>query len=429
MAAGLTAPVDNTAYAAFLKKLYIGKRALFQLDSYKTPLLGMVQKGLWGMGSTWEQTVGVTNVQGGSAVYANAYANSTAGVDKVFSGNFKKRYADVKIDHFTIASSRGEEGAVEKVLKRKVDSLKDEYMQAINAALYKDEGGSLCQLAPVTGALAVFNGAVSATDSTKAGVQFIKPGKTINMGPNLDGTLLCSGLTAGTPAKAQVVGRNVFAGTFTYTAGDVQSHPSGSAYIFEDGTAGSSLCGLPSWCPLTDTLAATTFKGVDRSIDVNGLGGIRISGVGDSIEELLNDAVAAHRQMGGDPDAVLIHPKKFALLKKEMSGRIRYVETKGKPLVGGSNSFSFRGLEIDGNGRPVVVYEDAACPTAVTWMIDTKTMTLLSMGTLPMVPEGVPMLQQIIGTSLFQSQLFGYPEFVSARPSSILAICHDTSIT
>lgn len=424
--AGTATPVDNTSYLAFLKKYYIGKKALYQIDNYQTPLIGMMKKDLGAGGSTWEQTVGVTNVVGGSATYTNAYANSSQGVDKVFSGNYKKRFADVKIQDFTIKSSAGA-GGVERVMKRKIDSLKSEFMQTINYQAYRDEGGSLVQLTATTGSNVVFNGTAVCTDATKAGMQFVKVDKTLNMGAALAGTGLEQ--SAGIPLKLTITGRNVNAGTFSYTANSANAHPSGSAYLFEDGTAGLALAGLRSWCPLTDTLAATTFKTVDRSIDVNALGGIRVAAVGETIEESLNDAVAQHRMLGGDPDACLIHPKRFAQLKKELSGRLVWVETKGKALVGGNNSFSFRGLQIDGNGRPVIVYEDPACQTECTWVIDTNVFVARSMGKWPYVPEeDGQMVRRLPATDQWQSELFGYLETICARPQSLLAVCHDNSI-
>ena len=424
--AGTATPVDNTSYLAFLKKYYIGKKALYQLDNYKNPLIGMMKKDLGAGGSTWEQTVGVTNVVGGSAVYSNAYANSSQGVDKVFSGNYKKRFQDVKIQDFTIRSSNGD-GGIERVMRRKIDSLKYEFMQTINFQAYRDEGGSLVQLVATTGSNVVFNGTATCTNSTKAGMQYIKVDKTMNMGAALAGTGLEQ--SAGTPLKLTITGRNVSAGTFTYTANSANAHPSGSAYLFEDGSAGLTLAGLRSWCPLTDTLAATTFKTVDRSIDVNGLGGIRVAAVGETIEESLNDAVAVHRQLGGDPDICLIHPKRFAQLKKELGDRIRYVESKGKALVGGKNSFTFRGIEIDGNGRPVVVHEDAACQTECTWIIESDVFVARSQGKWPFVPsEDGLMVRRLTGTDQWQSELFAYMETVCARPQSLLAVCHDNSI-
>lgn len=420
------AAVDNTSFNAFLKKYYIGKKALYQLDDYKTPLIGMMNKDVKAGGATWEQTVGVTNVVGGSATYSNAYANSNPGVDKVFSGNYKKRFADVKIADFTVQSSIGD-NSIEKAMKIKIDSLRSEFMQTLNFEAYRDEGGSKCQLSTTTGSLVVFNGTVSATDSTKASVQFIKPGMILNMGANLDGSSLER--NAGIPLQLTVTGRNIGAGTFTYTANSANAHPSGSAYLFEDGTAGLAPAGLRSWCPFTDTLAATTFKTVDRSIDVNGLGGIRIAGVGETIEETLNDAVASHRALGGDPDIALIHPKNFAKLKKELSGRIVYNEVKGKSLVGGSNSVTFRGIQIDGNGRPVTVLEDASCQTEATWIIDSKTFFCLSMGKFPRVPsEDGLMVRRLSGTENWQSELCAYLEFVCARPASLLVINHDSGI-
>lgn len=419
---GISAPVDNTAYLAFLKKYYIGKKALYQLDSYKTPLVGLLSKDLGAGGSTWEQTIGVTNVQGGSnGSFATAYANSTTGVDKVFSGNYKKRFADVKIQDFTLQSSRNADGGIEKAGVRKVNTLKDEFLQTINFQIPRDEGGSYGQLAAtdVTGsAITAATRDYALTDATKGGVQYLKPGKILDYGPNLDGTSLR------TVGLQTVIGRNVFAGTFKQTSG---GSVSGSDYVFENGSAGSALAGFQSWCPLTDTLAATTFKTVDRSIDVNGLGGIRVGGVGDSMEELLTDAVSAHRQLGGDPDVVGVHPKRYAQLRKELSGRIRFNEVKGKPLVGGSNSFSFRGIEIDAGGRPVTIVEDAAIPTSVSWVIDTKVIFLRSMDQWPRNPMS-EVMQLLQGTDVWQAQLFGYMEVVVARPASLLALCHDTSI-
>lgn len=419
---GISAPVDNTSYLAFLKKYYIGKKALYQLDSYKTPLVGLLSKDLGAGGSTWEQTIGVTNVQGGSnGSFATAYANSTQGVDKVFSGGYKKRFADVKIQDFTLQSSRNADGGIEKAGVRKVNTLKDEFLQTINFQIPRDEGGSYGQLAATDATGSVIIGSTKAfafTDSSKGGVQYLKPGKILDFGANLDG----SSLHAGTNT---VVGRNVFAGTFTMAnAGPA----TGSDYVFEDGSAGLALAGFQSWCPLTDTLAATTFKTVDRSIDVNGLGGIRVGGVGDSMEELLTDAVSAHRQLGGDPDIVAVHPKRYAQLRKELSGRIRFNEPKGKPLVGGSNSFCFKGIEIDAGGRPVTVIEDACVPTAVSWVIDTKVIFLRSMDQWPRNPM-TEVMQLLQGTDVWQSQLFAYLEVIVARPASLLAISHDASIS
>lgn len=422
---GISTPVDNTSFQAFLKKYYIGKKALYRCDDYATPYLGLASKDSKAGGSTWEQTVSVSNVVGGSSTYANAYANSSQGVDKVFSGNYKTRFHDVKIQDVTIQSCLND-GSILPVMKAKIDSLRSEFMQTINKQMYGDEGGSKVQLMPTTGSMVVYNGTVTATDSTKSAVQFIKPGMVLNMGSALAGTGLES--NAGTPLTLTVTGRNVIAGTFTYTANSANAHPSGSAYLFEDGTATLALAGNKSWCPLTDALASTTFKNVDRSIDTTALGGIRYAAVGETMEESINDAVSYHRALGGDPDAVLIHPRNFSKLKKELAGRIVWSEVKGKAFVGGSNSMSFRGLQIDGNGRPVIVYEDPSCQTECTWVVDTKVSVLRSAGAWPYVPsqDGL-MVRRLTGTDRWQSELFGLLEFVCARPQSLLAICHDNA--
>ena len=40
----MSTPVTTTTWAAFLKKYYIGKKALYQLDDNKTPLIGLLGK-------------------------------------------------------------------------------------------------------------------------------------------------------------------------------------------------------------------------------------------------------------------------------------------------------------------------------------------------------------------------------------------------
>ena len=424
----MSTPVTTTTWAAFLKKYYIGKKALYQLDDYKTPLVGLLGKDLGAGGSTWEQTVAVSNVVGGTnGAYTTAYANSTAGTDVVFSGNYKKRFADVKIQDSVIRQSNSKDGAIEKVMKAKIDSLKSEFLQTINFQAYRSEGGAYCQLGIPTASLAVFNGTVAATEATRGGVQFIKPGMILNMGANLDGTSLES--NAGTALQITVTGRNLQAGTFTYTAGSSNAHPSGSAYVFEDGSATNSLAGLRAWCPLTDTLAATTFKGVTRSTDVNALGGLRIAGVGLNIEEAINQAVTVSRQVGEDPDVILMHPLRYNQLQLELADRIRYNEVVGKPLVGGSNSFRFNGLQVSAGGRPVTVIEDGACQYEATWVIDSNKSFLRSCGQWPYTPsENGIMVQRVIGTDYWQSELFAILELVCAAPQSICAISHNASI-
>lgn len=421
-------PVTTTTWAAFLKKYYIGKRALYQLDDYQVPLIGMIQKDLGAGGSTWEQTVAASNPVGGTnGAYTTAYANSSAGSDVVFSGNYKKRFADVKIQDSVIRQSMGKEGAIEQVMKAKIDQLKKEFLQTINFQMYRDDGGALCQLDVTTGSLVVFNGTANATQASKGGVQFIKKDKILNMGNNLDGTVLES--NAGTALQITITGRNAVAGTITYTAGSANAHPSGSAYLFEDGTATNSLCGLRSWCPLTDTLAAVSFKGVTRSADVNGLGGIRIAGVGKAMEEAIGEAVTVSRQFNEDPDLVLVHPKNYNTLIQELSDRVRYNEVKGKPLVGGSNSFRFQGLQVAGGGRPITVLEDPACQTEATWVIDSSKLCARSAGMWPYVPdEDGLMVHRIIGTDQWQSELFAILELVCSKPQALTVISHNAAI-
>jgi len=145
-------------------------------------------------------------------------------------------------------------------------------------------------------------------------------------------------------ATAEITGVDRDTGTITTnktTSG--ASTVSTGDLIFVNGDRNSKLSGLAAWIPSVAP-GATPFFGVDRTIDVTRLGGIRVASTGKPLDEALIDAA---RRCGRED-----------------------VEIAG---------IAFRGIKISGPKGPITVFPDQDCPDNKMYMLEMDTLGLYSL--------------------------------------------------
>ena len=117
------------------------------------------------------------------------------------------------------------------------------------------------------------------------------------------------------------------------------------------------MAGLEDWIPSTDP-SSTLFFGVDRSVDVTRLGGLRLDATGLPIEEALIEADAKVAREGFAIDHYFMSHGKYADLKKALGSKVQYIDLK----AGTNASVSFRGIMVDGTKGPIKIVPDHNCP-------------------------------------------------------------------
>lgn len=86
--------------------------------------------------------------------------------------------------------------------------------------------------------------------------------------------------------------------------------------------------GLGAWIPTTAPASNDSFWGVNRSIDVTRLSGVRFDGTSESIEEGLIDGSALVAREGSQPDMCFMNFTSYAAFEKSLGSKVQYVDVK-----------------------------------------------------------------------------------------------------
>ena len=165
-------------------------------------------------------------------------------------------------------------------------------------------------------------------------------------------------------------------GTLTVDALSAIDGGSGVAandYIYQYGDYDGAISGLAAWLP-SSAPGATSFFGVDRSVDTTRLGGQRYDGSSDTIIEALIEGMALVGREGGSPSHIFLSFAEFVKLEKALGAQIKR-EVQRKDSISG-----YASLEMIGPSGSCEVIPDKDCPNSVAYILQMDTWTLASIG-------------------------------------------------
>jgi hypothetical protein len=149
-------------------------------------------------------------------------------------------------------------------------------------------------------------------------------------------------------------------------------------YIFVDGDFGAKLKGMDAWVPASDP-GATSFYGVDRSVDPLRLGGIRADFSTYPIEEAVMRLLERCAREDAAIDILTMHPLDWTNLAIALGTRVQYstVEAFDAPQLG------FDTIKIIGPTGKVDILCDPNEAPNVCRALQLDTWTLFSIGGIP----------------------------------------------
>lgn len=136
--------------------------------------------------------------------------------------------------------------------------------------------------------------------------------------------------------------------------------------------------GLPCWLPTTAPSAGDSFWGVDRSVDVTRLAGVRFDGSAETIEEALVDGSSLVAREGGQPDMCFMNFTSYAALEKSLGAKVQYVDVKHEEA-----DIAFAGIRIHAPYGPITVVPDRNCPSQTAYLLSMDTWKFRSLGRAP----------------------------------------------
>lgn len=180
-----------------------------------------------------------------------------------------------------------------------------------------------------------------------------------------------SGGAAGTPTN--------WSTSFKYLAvqGDI-AFASGSLAISSTGALKCS--GLAAWLPTTAPTTGDSFWGVDRSVDVTRLAGVRFDGSSEPIEEALIDGSSLVAREGGQPDMCFMNFASYSALEKSLGSKAQYVDVKHEEA-----DIAFAGIRIHAPYGPITVIPDRSCPQKTAYLLQMDVWKFRSLGKAPHV--------------------------------------------
>jgi hypothetical protein len=136
--------------------------------------------------------------------------------------------------------------------------------------------------------------------------------------------------------------------------------------------------GLDAWLPSTAP-TSTAFFGVDRSVDVSRLGGIRYSD-SNPIVEKFKRAVARGWREGAKVTHAFMNPADWSDLEIALADRVQYDRVKSS-----TGEFMFDTLKIATPQGVVQVVGDPDCPSDVSYLLRLSSWGFVSRGSAPRV--------------------------------------------
>lgn len=393
-----------TNQVAALKELYTGDDYMKDLVYKKNPLLALIHKdespsGFAGKYIPVPLVYGTP--QGRSATFSNAQGNQTAPQLSSFFVYRVSNYQLATITNELLEATKDSAGAFVDEAKLVMDTSFRNISNDLAHDLFGNPQGSRGAIATIT------TGLITLTNAQDI-VQF-----EVGM------SLVSYSVSGNTPTQSTgaaigyVIAVNRSSGQLTVSAtpGGAAGTPTnwstsfpqlavqGDINFVSNGLLPAQalkVSGLGAWLPTTAPTTGDSFWGVDRSVDVTRLAGVRFDGSAESIEEALIDASTLVAREGGQPDMCFMNFSSYAALEKSLGAKVQYVDVKHEEA-----DIAFAGIRIHAPYGPITVIPDRNCPSLTAYLLQMDVWKLRSLGKAPHIltygMEGLEALR--VGTS------------------------------
>lgn len=355
--------VNLTNYDHALKTLWPNNR-IRNLVYTDNPLLAMIPKDEDFGGANMVVATQYGDSQGRSATFATAQANKGNLSGAKFLITRAKDYGLGSIDGETLEASEKDSYAMASAFDREMKSVGNSLKRSLAISMYRSGTGSIGQIS-------------AGSNTATATITLLN----INDVTNFEvGQVLTAHATDGAAARVgttTLTGIDRDLGTLTVTTAWTTGIAAAAAsdFLVQSGDVNLKIKGLAAWIPSTAP-SATSFFGVDRTVDVTRLGGKRIDVSALNPEEGLVTAAASLGREGGSPSHLFVNYVDFKNYEISLGSKVNYVDMS----VG---EIGFRGIKVNGPKGFITVLPDQNCPSAKGYMLQLDTWKLHSLGPAP----------------------------------------------
>ena len=383
--------LDITTFDSALKELYTPAK-VEKLVYENFPLLALMPKKKDFVGKYKVVPVYYGNSQGRSATFTRAQASGLRDTSKVVDFNIYrvKDYGVCTIDNETMEATANDKGAFLKARETEIDGIISSLSQSLATQIVRSGWGDIGRIGSIS------TNTITLLSSADV-VNFEVGQELVVAAAQATGAIRAVG-TSTNGIFITAINRDTGVLTFGFNVTDATNGiPLAAAndYIFMRGDRdeGASpvmlrMLGLDAWLPVTAP-SATLFAGVNRTLDVTRLGGLRRDVSALPIEEGLLDGAAYASREGSKPDTYWLNPMRYVDLVKALGSKVQYMDVQA------SESIGFRGITVQGPMGAIKVLADPTIPTDRCYGLTMSTWELESLGDLirPLNSDGLEMLR------------------------------------
>jgi hypothetical protein len=392
------------ALTNILKTRY-DQKVFHQLFYRKAPFIGQIEKDEKFGGNNARISLRYGAPQGGSFTFNIAQANATSSADVAFLLTRSKDYQISGISGEALASADGDENTIYNGLRGEMEGSMRNLNRSLQIHSWRNGGGQRAQSTSNSGATITL---LQAADIVGFEVQ-MKVDLSVDDGYNNGGAL--AGVRAGGPLTVLSLDRT--AGTVTFTANISTITGAGTSdYLFRNGDYSLGPAGVQRWIPSTAPTSGDNHFGVDRSVDVVRLAGIRYAGNGGNKEETLIDAAELAGREGAEDLSAFCNNLDRADIVKSLGSKCVYDNVDST-----DGDIGFRALNIEGPDGTIKLFSEVNVPRGKFFLLDMETWILKSAKGVPRVldDDGLKMLREANNDG-YQWRMGGYFNYACEAP-------------
>jgi hypothetical protein len=335
----MAAPASNLTTAAYLfRRIFAGDKVANQAKR-KHPLMAALMREGGFTGDGFEYPIAYGNPQGVGGTLGDAAdaVSSSSGIKPVARRRAKFGLFTVNGEAMLAAATPG---AFVKLLKHETDTTIDEVGDRLSFDLYGDGTGVRGQRGSLAGNVITLKNPADARNFKK------------NMKLVSDDSITGATPNAGS-CKVTKVDRQQ--GKITVDNAAAMAGFADNDYLFAKGDPGTCIEGLSLQVPDTAPTAGDSFRGVDRSDDVELMSGIRVIDASVNTEDNIIEAATQVYDLGKTQDRCYINPVAFTQIARRRGAQIQYTQGGGTARI----SFQFIVIETPAGSLQVFADPDA----------------------------------------------------------------------
>lgn len=330
---------DLTTLAHIFKRKYSDSQ-VEEVASREHPTFSMMPKKGGFTGELMAYPIDYSFPQGVAGTYAQAVLSISSSAGKQLQVSRRPKFGIIRLNGEAMAACQSD-GAFYDMATKEVDRILLEVGDSLAFDLFQDGNGIRGRR------LSLNSNTITLYDA--ATTRNFKIGMTIGADNTSTGLSPLVGTTTVTAIDED-------AGTVTVASIAAISGHGNDDYLFRAADPGTCMEGFEACTPLTAP-SATLFRNIDRTTDITGLSGVRVTGTGSILADLGTAAVKAGMRNKKLKRAVLA-PSNFWTIAQQLGAKVEYDNPGGTAEVG----FEFIYITTPGGGR-MKVYSDPDCPT------------------------------------------------------------------